>query len=103
MANAGELCCTLAKGKVVLMLQGHTHLQWSNRHPYNYYRWGAYHCVILGHCRNHGIDPAHGRIFAVIHITDGRIIVAPRRWDMADWAGYREHEQADCLVLDIAH
>ena len=72
MPNAADLDSVLSKGKVILMFVGHTHLQWSEG-GINPYDWNGRPCVIVGHVRDHPIDPIYGRTFAVVRITRDQV------------------------------
>lgn len=86
LPNAREVSAALSKGNVVLMLAGHTHQQ-VKLAPHQYV-WDGRPVVVLGHCRNHAIDPDFARIFAVVRITPAEVAVVPWRWDLGQWAGH---------------
>ena len=84
--NAGELDTALSKGNVVLIFIGHLHQQ-PQFTPHRY-DWNGRYCYLIGHCRDHHIDPIFARTFLVVRIRGTKYDLVLWRWDLQDWAGY---------------
>ena len=66
------------------------------------YTWNGTDGIMLGHCRNHPMDPVYARTFVVVRITGNEIAVVPWRWDLAEWARRQgwENEQGEHVIID---
>lgn len=101
LPNADEVDSVLGQANVILMLSGHKHGVGVNSGA-SPYRWNGRNGIMLGHCRDHPIDPAYARTFVVVRITENEIAVVPWRWDLAEWARRQgwEDEQGEHVIID---
>ena len=77
-SNGAEVLALLKKHHILLIAGAHLHKP-------SVFQVEGIDCIDVGQCRDHPIDPAHGRSFTVVHVTHSRLTAIPWRWDLKDW------------------
>lgn len=96
----GDAILDILKGKrIILILSAHIHKP-------SVFELNGIHCIDLGQCRDHPIDPECGRCIYVITISGNSLMAIPWRWDYNDWErGQRWEHNSDkrmkSLILNV--
>jgi len=95
LKNPDDVLKILADKRVILVVSAHIHIP-------EVFELDGISCISIGHCRNHPIDPEHGRHFYVVHIHNRRITALPWRWDLKDWEHGQRWSQWRSPDADVA-